>query len=103
MQTAAVILAKVDTTSKDDIELLGKKIARLTTICILNKIGIFEVLSVVGSTKDAISRIKELSKSGTFQYLVILSPKDLTNSEAEYLKLVDELLAWHGVQVQVVK
>lgn len=103
MQTLAVILTRVGSTSKKDIELLGKKVARLTMYCMTGKVAIVDVISFVGSPKETINRIKELSKSGTFNYLVVLSPEDIADSKVEFAKIVEELMSWYGVQIHIVK
>lgn len=102
MQVAA-ILAKANGTSKKDIDYLGKKVARLTIACIQNKVKIVDVISITGSSKDAINKIKEIGQSGIFQYIVIDNPKDIADSKAEYLETVEELRSWYGIQVQVIK
>ncbi|HYE83321.1 MAG TPA: hypothetical protein VEG39_14290 [Clostridia bacterium] len=103
MQTSAVILTRVGSTNKKDIELLGKKVARLTTYCMTRKIAIVDVISFVGNPKETINRIKGLSKSGAFEYLVVLSPEDIADSKVEFAKTLEELMSWYGVQIHIVK
>lgn len=102
MITYGVMAFKVKNT-KDSIKALTYKVAKMTTDCVHQDIRVLDCIITFGGTKDILREVKKLHSMKEFDYLLIYSPKQIADTQTEFMLFADTLKKECKVEIKYYK
>lgn len=96
--TYAITASKAKS-DKESIKTMSYQIAQITTRCVEHNIKIIDCLITFGGTKDILREVKKLDNKVHFDYLIIYSPKQISQSAEEYNAFVETMKTEFKVEV----
>ena len=93
------IMAVKTKADKQSIKSLAYQVAKITTKCVNPNIKLVDCIVTFGGTKDIIREVRHLIPIKDFQYLLIYSPKHITQNEDDYNWFVSCLKQNYHVEV----
>ena len=103
MDMKYAVMAVRAKSDKKSIKHLAYQVARITTKCVTPNIKILDCIVTFGGTKDIIREVRKLLPTKDFQYLLIYSAKDISESEEDYNYFVSKLRNDYHIEVLTYK
>jgi len=95
----AVIVIKLTSTAKADIEISCRQVAQITTTCVGKNIYVEDIIVTFQGVKDITNRVKSLTEHKEIEALLIYNEKQIASSEKEYLDFIRDMDTWYKLQV----
>lgn len=102
MVTYGVMAFKVKN-NKDSIKALTYQVAKITTDCVDQNIRIKDCIITFGGTKDILREVKKLHSMKEFDCLLIYSPKQIADTQTEFLLFANTLKNEYKIEVKYYK
>lgn len=103
MDMKYAVMAVKAKSDKKSIKHLAYQVARITTKCVNPNVKILDCIVTFGGTKDIIREVRRLLPTKDFQYLLIYSAKDISDSEEDYNCFVNTLNKDYHIEVLTYK
>lgn len=95
----AVIVVKIASTGKTDIEIACKQVAQITTACVHQGVYVEEIIVTHKGAKEVTKRVKMLVEHKEIQAILLYDSKQITESEDEYIEFIKDMIITFGLKV----